>query len=55
MAETKLYYVELKDPRGNWEPIGVMSKNEAYRLQLRTHRACHTEYLGTMEGTYGRS
>ena len=54
MAETKLYYVELKDSRGNWEPIGVMSNREAYRMQLRTRRACHTEYLGTLEDTYGR-
>jgi hypothetical protein len=54
MAETKLYYVELKDPRGNLEPIGVMPKMEAYRLQRQTHRACHMAYLGTMEGTYGK-
>lgn len=54
MAETKLYYVELKDPRGNWEPIGVMPKMEAYRLQQQTHRACHMAYLGTLEESYGK-
>ena len=48
-VERKLFFVEIKDMAGEFEPVGIMPFREAVELQFKKHRAARLQPLNPKE------